>query len=226
MKMLSLFFLLLVAPLFADEQNAWIGKIIPQLVLTTGKIYEGAKITKLDGFSATITHSGGIARIPMESFTPEQQAALGFDPEKAAAERKSLAEAAAEAQADALTRAATMPAAAEPTERGEPIVGTFEVVQVIEGGYLVSKHTRGGRAGTAASAMAAISGRTGGSFVEASTENRIYYLRGDTGQATADEDIIDVQYAELAETHTYDSLTGQVTVKVLDLLATKSAPGN
>jgi len=106
MKMLSLFFLCLALPSLAEETNPWLNKVIPQLVLASGKVYETVKITRIEPDAVTISHEAGIMRIPMEALKPEAQEALGYDPEKAAEARVAAAEAAAEDDEKQLASAA------------------------------------------------------------------------------------------------------------------------
>jgi formylglycine-generating enzyme required for sulfatase activity len=69
----------------ADLVSGWQGKKVPQLILANGTTYTDVTFTKVEADTITITHAGGILRIPMEALKPESQQALGYDPEKAAA---------------------------------------------------------------------------------------------------------------------------------------------
>lgn len=210
----------------AEEPSPWLNKKVPQLVLADGKTYTGVTFTKIEADAVTISHAGGIARVPMESLHVSAQEALGYDPEKAAAARKKFLEAKAAAEMANAQRvmaereAASSKAAAESRMQSAQ-VGTFMVGQVLEeeGGYLVYKHTRGGAAGSAAQAVASIMGRSGGTFVPAKTDDTPIFLRGAAEKVIVDDDIIDVRYVPTEETFSYESLSGTTTVRVYDLIA-------
>lgn len=74
----------------ADPQqpNEWEGKTIPQLVLESGKTYKTVTIVKIEADAISITHSAGMARIPMEDLQQSSRDALGYDPEKAVESRQ------------------------------------------------------------------------------------------------------------------------------------------
>ena len=231
MKMLLLFFLCLAAPLLGEEPNPWLNKLIPQLVLSTGKTYDGVKITKIEDDAITITHAGGVARVPVETLKPEAQTALGVDLEKAATARAAGIMAAKEAQAAALARTVsdvettqmeTIPLNHYTNE--EKKRGHFLIFQVLkeDGGYLVYTYTQGASAGSAARAMSSITGRSGGEWVPPQTGDKVFFLRGSTGFATANEDIIETIYAATDEVFEFDSLVGIQTVKVYDLIQAKA----
>lgn len=96
--------LIVVAALLAtnartEEPNSWLGKKVPSLILADGKTYSQVTFTKITPDAISITHAGGIARVPMEDLTEEARTALGYDPLKAAEARKAyLAEMAAESE--------------------------------------------------------------------------------------------------------------------------------
>jgi hypothetical protein len=86
---LALIVTCLVSALSAGEPaNEWQGKKVPSLILASGKTYTGVTFTRIEPDAVTITHAGGVLRIPMESLKPEAQTALGYDPAKAAEARK------------------------------------------------------------------------------------------------------------------------------------------
>lgn len=72
----------------------WLNKPIPKLVLADGREYSDVTITEIAVDSIAIRHAGGVGRVPMEALKPESQAALGYDPAKAAEARKAAKEAA------------------------------------------------------------------------------------------------------------------------------------
>jgi hypothetical protein len=98
--------LILVTIVFADDQlNEWQGKKVPQLILASGKIYTGVTFSKIEADAISIIHSSGVANIFMEELKPESQAALGYDPGKAAIAREVRAAREKEMQAARLKEA-------------------------------------------------------------------------------------------------------------------------
>lgn len=89
-SLISVFALIFTALIAEDTKkpNEWEGKTIPQLVLESGKTYSSATITKIEPDAITITHSAGMARIPMEDLQQSSRDALGYDAKKAAESRQ------------------------------------------------------------------------------------------------------------------------------------------
>jgi monoamine oxidase len=55
------------------------------IVTLSGEKFENAGVTRVEPDAVTVTHSGGVARIPFSNLSPELRAQLGFDAEKLAA---------------------------------------------------------------------------------------------------------------------------------------------
>lgn len=98
--MKKMLFTLLVLTLACSDlvcgPEEWLNKEVPRLTLADGTIYTSVKFTEIFPHQITIRHAGGITRIPIEALNPEAQAALGFDPTKAAEARAAHQLAAAE----------------------------------------------------------------------------------------------------------------------------------
>lgn len=212
----------------------WLNKEVPQLVLASGKTYTKVKFTKIEPDAVTISHAAGISRIRMEDLTEEGRTALGYDPE-AAAQARAKFEAEQRAalqkqQAAIQQRQAAQQEIAAAKAKQEQIKkdsrrGTFKVGQVLpeEGGYLVYGYSRGGRAGSFASAVRlAGGGGGGGGYVPPRTDSTPIFLRGSTGTGTVDDEILEVRYIETEETFSYESLSGTRTVKVYELIAVEA----
>ncbi len=139
---LLLVLLLLLDPTrAADPANEWQGKKVPSLILADGKTYSDVTFTKVEADAVTITHAGGILRIPMEALKPEAQQALGYDPDKAAAARKRyLATKAAPDAANARRVPAEQVEMAEKAAAEELEAATYRIalriVQVVDDGAL------------------------------------------------------------------------------------------
>lgn len=102
--------------------NEWEGKTVPKLVLADGTTYTEVTFSIIDNDAITITHSEGLARVPMESLKPEARAALGYNPAKTGADRMT----------------ANTPSADEPEKpQSPPVAISCEVWEVRENGFIV-----------------------------------------------------------------------------------------
>lgn len=61
------------------------------LETTKGRIYEHAKVKKIEADGISISHDSGTAKIQFDSLSKDLQTAFGYDPEKAAEYRKTKA---------------------------------------------------------------------------------------------------------------------------------------
>lgn len=204
--------------------NEWQGKKVPQLILANGKTYQEVTFTKIEPDAITITHAGGIVRIPMESLRPESQQALGYDPEKAAVARQAyLAQQAALADANATRIAAEQAAMAAKANAAEQAAADqanaktdmFIVVSVTEDGPLVNTYIPGGVA-PLQSAISSITGSGGGGFVPPHRGEKVYLIRGYKGPALVDDAKFTISYVPTTDTYQYESAIGAlITVSVL-----------
>jgi len=208
-------------PVVSPESKDWTGQTVPLLLLQNGDSFSKVTFERIEPDQITIRHATGIASIAMEDLREESRTALGYDPEKA---NQARAKRHAAEVAKARENEKRAKAAAERAKKQEMIANaiddTFKVIQVLsdEGGYLVVEFTPGGAVGSVQSAINAISG-SGSSFVPSRTGSTVYFLRGKTGQATVDDDIIEVAYAETEETFEYQTSMGsKKTIRVLELV--------
>lgn len=210
-----LFLLAATLTLSLAAEEIKVGTVLDELSTAEGKTYTGAKITRIDGDSITIMHSGGIARVPAEFLPTEILEKLGFTEDGVAAVRE-------EAKRAELSRATIPIQTTTPQAQtaGEEVAGTFLIRQIQEdGSILASTHRRGGVAGSAARAMGMLTGRSGSSYVASSTSSTFLYLTGVPTEGLVDDDIIDVVLIDAGETHQYESLLGGLqTVRALSFL--------
>ena len=186
---LSLLLLTFCLGFAAAAPEDWIGKLIPQLVLTTGETYQDARIRRIGEETVLIEHRGGRAEIRLADLSATAQAALGYDPQKAAA-------------------------------AGE-VAMAVRILQVVEGGYVVREFFPAERKGSAQKMTDQIMGRSSRPARDEVGE-RLYYLEGDTGLATADGDLLDVTVDRPDETKTLQRVTGgTATMRVLRLKSAK-----
>ncbi len=211
----------------------WEGKTIPQLVTANGKTYSEVTFKKVEPDAITITHAGGVLRIPMEDLNPQSQAALGYDPAKAAAARKKFLEEKAASDAAAAQRAAAARSqmaeqqalaeseAARRKKLASSETSTFIVVSVTEDGPLVNTYTPGGYSRTQG-AISSITGGGGGGYVSPTRGRKVYLLKGYTGKPLVDDDTFTAAYVETDETYTYQNALGaKVTASVIEALSVK-----
>jgi len=191
---------LLATSASTEGANPWQGKKVPSLVLADGKTYTEVTFTKVEPDAIWITHSGGIVRIPMENLQPDSQAALGYDPVKAADAREKYeiekAAAARRAQVEAANRRASAMAKADREKKiAAAVKCTFIVVAVPKDGPLVKK--------------------LGGDVN--------YLLKGYKGKPLVDRDEFIALCIETDKTYQYVSADGTVaTVAVIEALSVKN----
>ena len=66
-------------------------KEFDRLETKAGKVYEHAKVRKIEPDGISIIHDAGTAKVPFEGLSPELQIVFGYDPQKAAVHRESVA---------------------------------------------------------------------------------------------------------------------------------------
>lgn len=204
-----LFLLAATVTISLTAEEITVGTVLDELSTAEGKTYTGAKITRIDGDSITIMHSGGIARVPAEFLPTELLEKLGFTAENVTAARKKEA-------ADQREMNSREAEAARVAFGGQRM--SFKVSQVVEGGLLVRRYHPGGRAGGAAQAMRALGG-SGSSYVAPRTEDQVLYLSAAPTEGIVDDAIIEAYVAPLEDTHQYETVLGSIqTVKALEFL--------
>lgn len=200
----AIFLTLLVSTLVAAEEKV-------KITTTDGKTYEG-KITRVEASAITVMHTGGIARIDFARLPEEVQKKYGYDPEKAAAQRKAMANSQqARRQAILAQQQAAEKGKADAELLKSAKKQTYKVLGVVPGeGILANEYRRGGVAGSAARAISSISGG-GSSFVEPSTGDLVF-LYGKIG-AVVDDDVLDAMIVPDG-TYQYETTLGSIaTVK-------------
>ena len=216
---------------WADEPNSWQGKKVPFLVLANGKTYSEVTFTKITPDAISITHIGGITRIPMEDLTEEARKALGYDPVKAEESRKAyLVEMAAEAERAAERERIRVAEDEEIMRKGREAIamkeklaktkgGQFIVLSVTPDGPLVNTDSAGGFS-PMRSAMSSITGDGGGGMISATRGDKVFLLKGYKGKPLVDDDTFTAAYIETNETYQYESAIGaSVTVSVIEALS-------
>ena len=199
-------------------EESWLGKKVPRLVTSEGRTFENVTFSKIDPDAVTISHTGGIVRIPIETLLPEAQDALGYDPVAAKESREKF-----EAEKTAITaankkRLRESVAKVNAQREREKLIKTgdfkpLKILQVVkeEGGFLVGKHsysypTRG--------PLGDFRG-----MEPARTSSAVYFLRGKTPKVLVDDEIIEAIYKETEETFEYESILGEgKTIRVLELV--------
>jgi len=185
-------------------------RLIPRLELSNGRHYENARIVRVEADAAIVSHAGGVARVPLEAFDAEWREALGYDPEAAAAARRAETE---------RRNAAIFPTMADSSRTPQERRAVFKVVQVLDEGLLVSPHSRGGSPGSMELAVASLVGRKPSLHTPPRTDSRVYYLRGDFPDGTADGEVIEVRYLATDEVFRFETVLGSVsTVSVRELV--------
>jgi hypothetical protein len=219
----------------AEPVNEWQGKKVPQLILAKGKTFTDVTFSKIEPDAVTISHSGGILRIPMEDLKPEAQTALGYDPVKAAESRKQF-----EAQKQALDQANEARLAANQAMLAEQIASAeaeaareaklasakregFIVLSVTPDGLLVNTFTPGGYSRVAA-AVSSITGGGGDGYIPPRRGEKVFLMKGIKDVALVDEDRFEALYTESTETYKYETAFGSAaTVAVLEAVQVKKA---
>ncbi|NQW99052.1 hypothetical protein HQ447_00230, partial [bacterium] len=84
-------FLAMAPPMFGQGPPTEFEK----LETTNGKIYEHAKVRRVEPDGISIMHDAGTAKVLFENLSPDLQSAFGYSPEKAAAHRENAARQAA-----------------------------------------------------------------------------------------------------------------------------------
>lgn len=203
--MLSLLAVGLIATSQAEDEK------IPEIKTASGKIYQGARITKVTPSEISIIHESGVARIPLKDLPDELKTKFGYDPAKAEAH------AVAKAQADAQNAAASAKAELAASQRAldqkrlkDAKEETFKVSQVMKTptGVLANFYSPGGVAGSAARAM-------GTNYVPSHT-GAMVFLHGNISPNLVDDAVFD---AKVVEDGIYND--GNTTVKKLKVLQMK-----
>ena len=218
-----------------EEPNSWQGKKVPTLILADGKTYSQVTFSKVTPDAISITHAGGIVRIPMEELTEESRTALGYDPLKAEESRRLyLEEVAAESERAAERARLRAAEDAEIMRRGREAMlqqeklataktRSFIVLSVTPDGPLVNTYTPGGLAGANANAISRITGGGGGGVISAKRGDKVLLMKGYKGKPLVDDDKFTAKYIETNETYQYVSAIGaSVTVGVIEALSFES----
>lgn len=220
MKKLLLPLFLICSTLFAEDPPT-VGTVLESLTTASGRTYTQAKITKIDGASITVMHSGGIARLQAQELPTDLVKQLGFTAEGVAAAQQAYQENMASVAAANQARATAAQEASEAAEQKAAMEAakkkmTFKVVQVLEDGLLVAEHRRGGMAGGAASAVSSIGGGGGGGYVPPFTSSTLQFLSDMPTAGIVDDAVIDVWVVPSQKTYQYTTITGALsTVSVV-----------